>query len=95
MSNVGMLSRVDELAQVADGGYLASLEVFHLLHCLVSPTLCLFKTHILTEFAQRQLRMWIYKENFYPSSAGSEDSTLRPHLGTYDRTGISSQSERK
>jgi len=25
--------------------------------------------------------MWVYKENFYPSFIGSEDSALRPHLG--------------
>ena len=30
-----MEPRIDELAQVAEGGYLASLEIFHLLHCLV------------------------------------------------------------
>ncbi|OAL43187.1 hypothetical protein IQ07DRAFT_299834 [Pyrenochaeta sp. DS3sAY3a] len=52
-----------DAVKVLKGGYLASFEVYHQLHCL------------------KQLRRWIYDEDFRTVLAPAESNFLQDHLG--------------
>ncbi|KAI1171481.1 hypothetical protein F4777DRAFT_53750 [Nemania sp. FL0916] len=53
---------LDNLAELSDGGYMASIGVYHELHCV------------------RQLRLYIYRERYYPNITEEENFYLRNHL---------------
>ncbi|KAI1760779.1 hypothetical protein GGR53DRAFT_522876 [Hypoxylon sp. FL1150] len=53
---------LDDLAELTDGGYLASIGVYHELHCL------------------RQLRLYVYKDTYYPHITHREAIYLEDHL---------------
>ncbi|KAI0813186.1 hypothetical protein GGR55DRAFT_636306 [Xylaria sp. FL0064] len=53
---------LDDLAELKDGGFLASLGVYHELHCL------------------RQIRLYVYKEVYYPKISGKDKYYLQDHV---------------
>lgn len=69
----------DDMAEVAEGGYLANMAVYHELHCVVCTPLhsLTFGTH----HTQRQLRFWLYKDRYYPSLTDAQNAYQVPHLG--------------
>ncbi|CAI6328930.1 unnamed protein product [Periconia digitata] len=54
---------IDESVKVDDGGYLASLHVYHDIHCL------------------RRLRLWLYRDHFYPHIDPTRVPDIQRHLG--------------
>ncbi|RDA90084.1 hypothetical protein CP533_5560 [Ophiocordyceps camponoti-saundersi (nom. inval.)] len=53
----------DRIVEVVAGGYMASLGVYHEIHCL------------------RELRCWIYRENYHPNITEGEARNIVGHLG--------------
>jgi hypothetical protein len=65
-----------------DSGYLATLTMYHDLHCIVSYSLPVVKVKILTRL-QRYLYQVLYPEYYFPNQTESERIARREHSGTY------------
>lgn len=52
----------EKLAELEDGGYPATLGVYHEIHCV------------------RQLRLYLFKETYYPNLTEAQDAYLHSHL---------------
>lgn len=62
------------------GGFLAWLEIFHELHCVVSAVSCggeLCLTHQL----KKVLRQWKYKSHYFPNLTAEEAAHIEKHTG--------------
>ncbi|KAI1458556.1 hypothetical protein F4805DRAFT_117444 [Annulohypoxylon moriforme] len=53
---------LEDLARLKNGGYPASLGVYHQLHCL------------------RQMRLYLYRDRYYPNLTDTQDSNLIAHI---------------
>ena len=64
------------------GGYLAWLQSFHELHCIVCPE-SRFRPHQLTSLCavKRMLRKWNYRSYYHPNITEHEVSKLNSHAG--------------
>ena len=77
-----------------EGGYLASLGVYHELHCLVSSahrfhdiphTLVCPCWLIKIIFPQRRLKLYLYKDIYYPNLDQAEQEYEVSHLGRHQQ----------
>lgn len=74
---------LDGVAEVEEGGYSATLGVYHELHCLVSPlaTSAQQRGNFSSDTSQRQLRFYLFREIYYPDLTRKQEIYLFDHLG--------------
>jgi hypothetical protein len=73
-----------DAVRVEDGGYVASLGVYHELHCLVcriSYPEPLGETYLIVPLVQNELRYFLYRDHFYPGLNILELPKWRYYLG--------------
>jgi hypothetical protein len=69
---------LDDSVQVLPGGYLASLGVYHELHCLV----CIPPQFMSTpNVQQRRIRLWLHRDTYYPNATRDDELFMKTHLG--------------
>ena len=80
-----MNDTVEDSVRLASGGYLAALGVYHQLHCLVrqfAPFILISYKTELTTAEQRQLRLYLFAEVFYPNMTRANLDYFHGHMGT-------------
>lgn len=68
--------------EMRDGsGYLASLGVYHQLHCVVGIYHILLLTFSSVNTKQKRLRRWLYKEHYYENLTTDDLAERLAHTG--------------